>query len=239
MTIKEALSRLIFKIKVYSRAGVFSIHKNIQKEIIQNFHRLYYDKGVLGGTWNDTKFLGVSTQKCPLDLFIYQEILFNIKPDLIIETGTAGGGGAYFLASICELMNHGEVVTVDINNIAVSPKHKRIKYLFGSSTSQNILSQIEKLVKENMKVMVILDSNHSKQHVLQELNLYSKFVSVGSYLIVEDTNVNNHPVYGEHGDGPMEAVEEFLKSNKQFKVDKSCEKHYLTFNPNGYLQRIV
>jgi len=85
--------------------------------------------------------------------------------------------------------------------------------------------------------MVILDSDHSKGHVLSELKIYSKFVTKGSYIIVEDTNINNHPVFPDFGPGPMEAVEEFLKENKDFSVDRSREKFYLTFNPKGFLQK--
>ena len=101
-----------------------------------------------------------------------------------------------------------------------------------------MINQIRELAKDKPKVLVILDSDHSKAHVLKELQLYSKLVSKGSFLIVEDTNINGNPVYVEHGAGPMEAVQEFMKGNHDFKIDKSCEKYYLTFNPSGYLKRI-
>ncbi len=233
----EMFSRIKYKIRVYLKFLFFTMFPKQKDNLVDNFHKLYYDSNIMGGTWKNTKFLGVPAQKCPLDLFIYQEILFEIKPDLIIEAGTASGGGAYFLASMCELMDHGEVVTIDITNTAVSPRHKRIKYILGSSTSEQVYRQVEDLVKGKEKIIVILDSDHSKKHVLKELKLYNKFVTKGSYLIVEDTNVNGHPVNIDHGDGPMEALKEFLKMNQDFDIDKSREKHYLTFNPSGYLKR--
>jgi cephalosporin hydroxylase len=138
---------------------------------------------------------------------------------------------------MCDLVNNGKVITIDIEDIKDKPQHKRIKYLLGSSTSKEIVEKIRSLVGNDGKVMVILDSDHSKQHVINELRIYSKFVTKGSYLIVEDTNINGHPVFSNFGPGPMEAVDEFLKENKDFVVDKTKEKLYLTFNPNGYLKR--
>lgn len=236
--ISEIINRVKYKSKVYFRTLFYFLSPKTKNEIVKSFHQLYYDSNVLGGTWKNTKFLGVPAQKCPLDLFVYQEILFEVKPDLIIEAGTASGGGAYFLASMCDLIGHGEVVTIDITNTRVSPSSHRIKYILGSSTSEDVYRQIEVLAKDKRIIMVILDSDHSKKHVLKELELYNKFVSKGSYLIVEDTNVNGHPVNVDHGPGPMEALKEFLKTNDNFEIDTSREKHYLTFNPSGYLKRI-
>jgi cephalosporin hydroxylase len=176
--------------------------------------------------------------KCPLDLWIYQEIIFEQKPDMIIECGTANGGSALFLASICDLVNNGKIITIDIENKQNKPRHKRIKYLVGSSTAENIVDQIRKLISDKNKVMVILDSDHHKEHVLNELTIYSKFVTKGSYIIVEDTNINGHPVFPDFGPGPMEAIEEFLKENKIFVIDYNNEKFYLTYNPRGYLLRM-
>ena len=100
------------------------------------------------------------------------------------------------------------------------------------------MAQVGKLISDKDKVMVILDSDHHKEHVLNELRIYGKFVTKESYIIVEDTNINGHPVYPDFGPGPMEAVEEFLRENKNFVIDKTREKFYLTFNPRGYLKKI-
>jgi cephalosporin hydroxylase len=229
----------IVKYKIYTRVKFlfYSIFPNKEKSIVEDFHKLYYDANLAGKSWGSTKFLGTPIQKCPFDLFTYQEIIFDIKPDLIIEAGTAFGGCALYMATICDSINKGEIVTIDIKDFEGKPAHKRIKYLLGSSTSDEILDQIREFVKGKDKVLIILDSAHNKEHVLKELHLYSEMVSVGSYIIVEDSNVNGHPVFPEHGPGPMEAIEEFMKSTNNFEIDKSREQHFVTFNPNGYLKR--
>ncbi len=168
----------------------------------------------------------------------YQEIIFEVQPDVIIETGAGSGGGTLFFASLCELMNKGRVISIELGDISEKPRHKRITYLSGSSTSAEVMQQLRKLINHNDKVLVNLDSEHTKKHVLQELSLYSQLVAPGSYIIVEDTNIAGHPVKPEHYPGPMEAVQEFLKDNPNFIIDKSREKFYLTFNPNGYLKRV-
>ena len=232
------LNRIRYKLRVYLQFFGYKAAPNKKKAIINNFHRLYYDSNILGNTWNNTFFLGTITQKCPLDLFIYQEILYEVKPDVIVESGTAYGGGALYLASICELMNHGTVVTIDVAKYGNPPKNKRIEYLRGSSIDPKIVDKVKKVIKNKKKVLVILDSDHSRDHVLKEMEIYHTFVTKGSYLIVEDSNVNGHPVQPEHGPGPMEAIQSFLKKNHSFTIDLSREKFYLTFNPNGYLKKI-
>jgi cephalosporin hydroxylase len=207
-----------------------------KRNIIDHFHKLYYESEEK--TWKNTFWLGVPAQKCPLDFWIYQEIIFEIKPDVIIECGTYGGGSALFLASICDLLDQGEIITIDIKSMKGRPEHKRITYLLGSTTSQEIVERVRDFIKNKNRVMAILDSDHNKEHVLKELEIYSSFVTKDSYLIVEDTNINDHPVNSDFGPGPMEAVREFLEENKNFMIDRLREKFYLTFNPNGYLRRI-
>jgi len=209
---------------------------NSDAEIIRACHQLYYARKEQ--TWGNTYWLGVPVQKCPLDLWIYQEIIYETRPDLIIECGTASGGSALYLASICELLGCGQVITIDINPQPDRPPHPRITYLTGSSTSPEIIEQVRALAAGATRVMVVLDSDHHKDHVLQELRIYSTLVTVGCYLIVEDTNLNGHPVAPDFGPGPWEAVEEFLGENHDFEIDKSREKFMLTANENGYLKRI-
>jgi cephalosporin hydroxylase len=204
--------------------------------LIDQFHTLYYDRREQ--TWGNTFWLGHHVLKCPLDLWSYQEILHEVRPALIIETGTYLGGSAFFLASICDLLGSGEVVTIDSERQANLPRHPRVTYLNGSSTSRGILREVRQRVAGRTPVLVILDSGHGRDHVLAELEVYAPLVTPGSYLIVEDTNLNGHPVEGQHGPGPAEAVSEFLSRNPAFARDESREKLMLTFNPGGYLRKV-
>ena len=156
---------------------------------------------------------------------------------MIIESGTRHGGGALYLASICDLLDHGRVISIDIDEGAERPSHSRITYLQGSSTSSDIIASIEPLAR-NKSVMATLDSDHRMGHVLEELRVYGNFVTRGHYLIVEDTNVNGHPVRRDFGPGPMEAVRQFLAETDAFCIEAERQKFLLTFNPSGYLRRI-
>jgi cephalosporin hydroxylase len=202
--------------------------------VTEEFHRLYYDSEV----WKQTYWLGVPVQKCPLDLWLYQEILAEIRPHLIVETGTLRGGSALFLASICDLLGHGHVVTVDIRPQDGRPRHPRISYLTGSSTDPTVVSQVRARVAPDDRVLVILDSDHTEAHVLGELQAYGPLVTLGSYMIVEDTNINGHPVLPRFGPGPMEAVRRFLATTTDFVADPRGERLFVTFNPGGWLRRV-
>ncbi|MDP2933972.1 MAG: CmcI family methyltransferase [bacterium] len=190
-------------------------------------------------TWKNTFWMGTPIMKLPLDMWVYQEILHELKPDKIVEAGTNRGGSALFLAHICDLLNKGEIITIDIQEFPDRPQHPRIKYLLGSSISDNVVNQVKNLIKPGEKVLVILDSLHRKHHVDKELEAYAPLVTPGSYMILEDTYLNGYPVYPNFGPGPMEAVKEFLKKHKEFTVDKSREKYYVTWNPNGYLKKQI
>jgi cephalosporin hydroxylase len=204
------------------------------KQVIDAFHQLYYDSRV----WGQTRWMGVNCLKTPLDLWVYQEIVWETRPDLIVETGTADGGSALYLAHILDLVDHGRVVSIDLQE-RERPHHLRITYMQGrSSVDSGVLGDVAAIARSSNRTMVILDSDHSKLHVLAELRAYSAFVSVGQYLVVEDTNVNGHPAYPDFGEGPWEAVGEFLQGQKAFEIDPAREKFFLTINPNGFLKRV-
>jgi cephalosporin hydroxylase len=200
---------------------------------IAAFHKRYYDSEVWRGR---THWLGVPTQKTPFDLWIYQELLVELRPDLVVETGTADGGSALYLASICDLIQHGRVLTIDVRE-AERPAHPRIAYMLGSSTERETVERVRHEAENASAVLAILDSDHAAEHVLAELRAYAPLVTPGSYLIVEDTNINGHPVLPDFGDGPAEAVASFLAETDEFTVDHSLEKFGFTFNPGGYLRR--
>ncbi len=209
-----------------------------EQDVITSFNKLYYDSHLSGKTWAKTNFLGVGLQKCVADLWVYQEIISERTPDLIIECGTAAGGSALYLASICDLVHNGRVISIDIEGRSNLPKHDKITYLTGSSTSEEILRTVGNSLTENDRVMVILDSDHTRNHVLNELRAYGPLVTKNDYLIVEDTNINGHPVRSDFGPGPMEAVHDFLQECQDFIVDHREEQLLVTFNPRGYLKRI-
>lgn len=225
---------MIFFKRIFARINRFL---NPPKNIEEEFHAKYYYSKV----WADTYFLGKKIFKCPNDLWIYQEMLWETRPDVIIECGTFHGGSALYYAKLFDIMElNGKIITIDVDPMPDMPVHNRITYLHGSSISPEIVEKVKELIKEKEKVMVILDSDHSRDHVLKELQLYSGFVSKDCYLVVEDSNINGHPVYSGFGQGPgpMEALDEFLPQHPEFEVDKSKEKFLMSFNPNGYLKRI-
>lgn len=199
------------------------------------------------------KWMGRPIIQLPMDIVAIQELIWDIKPDLIIETGIAHGGSIIFSASILELIGEsGEVVGIDIdirehNRIEIEnhPMYKRITMIEGSSIERNVIEKVKSIAQNKKKIMVMLDSCHTHEHVLKELELYSQFVTKDSYLIVMDTAVE----FGREedlkdrewgiGNNPWTAVEEFLKDNDYFEIDKMIEnKLLLTSATDGYLKRI-
>ena len=208
-----------------------------ERSVVTEFHRLYFDARAFNMTWRNTYFMGHAILKCPLDLWLYQEILHAVRPAVIVETGTAFGGSALYLASICDLLDAGRVVTIDIEARTDRPAHPRITYLSGSSVAPDMQQRVKAEIRNASPIMVLLDSDHGRDHVLNELEVYSRLVTPGSYLIVEDTNLNGHPVDPEHGPGPMEALQAFLPNHPEFAHDTEMDKFFLTFNPRGFLKR--
>jgi cephalosporin hydroxylase len=213
----------------------FFITGMVGDSLINGFHNLFYNRQ----PWYDSQWLGVQIWKYPTDLLEYQEIIHQLRPDVILDIGTYKGGSALYFASLLDLIGSasGRVISVDIKHPPVLPKHARITYLLGSSTSAPILEKIRNSIRPGDKVMAFLDSDHTMAHVLNELHSYGPIVTPGSYLVVEDSNINGHPVYPDFGPGPMEAIHEYLKENPPFKIDKSREKYLLTVAPDGFLLR--
>ena len=210
------------------------------EDIVKRFNQIYYNTEVC---WSETKWLGINAWQNPCDNWIMQEIISEIKPDFIIETGTYKGGASLFYASILNYVNKdGKIITVDVNpqieEVSKNPLFQNyVEVLKGDSVSPEIIDIIAQRVKGSKKVLVTLDSLHTKDHVLKELELYSKFISVGSYIVVQDTNVNGHPVLPEFGPGPMEAIIDFLEKNRSFKIDPTKNKFMLTSYPLGFLKK--
>lgn len=203
--------------------------------IARQFDRVYYRN--LERTVLDTRWLGVPAVKYPGDMWAYQEIVFERRPDLIVETGTYMGGSAVFLGSLCELLDRGRVISIDLHPQPELPEHPRVTYMAGSSTDPEIAESVHREAA-GKRVLVILDSDHRCDHVLDELRTYADIVAPGDYLIVEDTNINGNPVLREFGRGPTEAIEIFLRERTDFEIDRGREKFFHTANPGGFLRRI-
>jgi len=207
-------------------------------DLLNLYHQYYYHVGAqFQGTFRNTYWMGVRVEKLPSDLWMYQELLVRIRPRVIIETGTLNGGSALFLCHMCDILGVGHVITIDLRLPAMPPRHPRLTYLTGSSVDPAIVAQAQSLAQGQSPVMVIFDSAHTTDHVLAEMRAYHPLVTPGSYMIVEDSNINGHPVNREFGPGPMEAIEAFMAENHDFEVDRECEKFLITFNPNGYLRK--
>lgn len=209
----------------------------VKEPVVTLFHYFYYRDSKI--TWSTTHYMGVLIQKLPLDLWRYHDILWQTRPDVIVETGTNRGGSALFLAHLCDRIGTGRIITVDIVDRPEVPQHPRITYVVGSSTDPQIFARIKGQLKPGERVMVALDSDHARDHVVRELELYSPLVSRDCYLVVEDTDVNGHPVSRSHGPGPMEALDIFPWKKAGFEHDdRIVERYMMTFFPKGWLKRV-
>ena len=212
-------------------------------EIVEEFQKIYFVDERL-----KTTFLGIASLQYPTDNWTMQEISSEIKPDVIVETGTNAGGTALFYAMILEKVNEqGRVITIDVAEqdprVTQLPIwQQRVEAIRGSSVSEDVLKKIRSRVP-GLKVLVTLDSLHTKEHVLKEMELYSPLVSLNSYLVVRDTQLMGHPIplrmYTHEGnEGPFEAVQEFMAGNKSFVIDRQRERFLLTANLSGFLKRV-
>lgn len=215
------------------KSASFRIARRLDKAAVSRAHDVFY----ASNAWTQATWLGSQALKNPLDLWVYQEIMAETRPDVVIETGTYRGGSAHFLASVCDLLGSGEVVSIDIEPQRDDyPEHPRITYLAGrSSTDPDVLAEVRERVG-GRRTMIVLDSDHSQEHVDAELEAYAPFVPAGCYLIVEDSNIGQ--IRPDLMPGPLQSIETFLASRSDFVIDREREKFLLTFNPSGYLKRV-
>jgi cephalosporin hydroxylase len=211
----------------------FRAGRRLDRAAVSRAHDVFYGSDA----WTKARWLGVQALKNPLDLWIYQEIVTDTRPELIVETGTWRGGSALYLASICDLLGVGEIVSIDVEPARDDyPQHPRITYLAGrSSTDPDVVEEIRARAG-GRRMLVILDSDHSQSHVEAELDAYAPLVPVGCYIVVEDSNIGK--IRKDLMPGPFQAVETFLAKTNEFEIDREREKFLLTFNPSGYLRRV-
>jgi cephalosporin hydroxylase len=186
-----------------------------------------------------TTYHGIRTLKNPLDFWVYQEILWESKPDFVIEIGNLYGGSTLALAHICDLIGKGTILAVDACHDHIVPQvreHPRVSLFTGDACA--MLPQVKATIPPQSSVMIIDDSAHSYEHTLQVLENFSDLVGVGNYFIVED-GICHHGLDVGPQPGPYEAVEAFVRNNKSFIVDRDKENFGITWNPKGYLKRIA
>ena len=216
------------------------LKKILSPIIIKYFHYIWWQSK---DTWPKNTYLGYEILQCPLDLQLYQEMIFKEKPEFILQTGICGGGSIVYFSSILDLVNAPSSVKVIGVDLVLSEEAKKIKndrvILYeGSSTDQRVFETVAKLVK-GKKGLIILDSDHSKDHVSKELQMYNELVDIGCRMVVEDTNLNGNPVYRAFGPGPYEAVSEFLSKNDNFIADdKIWKRNLFSFHQFGWIKRI-
>lgn len=197
----------------------------------------------------EPRWLGIPIIQFSEDIIAMQELIWRVKPDVVIETGVAHGGTAIFYASMLELLGKGKVIGIDIDirkhNEEAIRNHvlsKRIHLIQGSSIDSDVVKQAASLIKETDTVLVTLDSNHSYAHVLQELTLYAPLVSENSYLVAMDGAqewVWDIPTGKKEWkqDNPLRAIQEFLRLNPEWQVDHHYNRFMITSNPSGFLHR--
>jgi len=215
-------------------AAAFRISRRLDGQAVSRAHDVFYGSDA----WTKATWLGAQALKNPLDLWVYQEIVYETRPEVIVETGTYRGGSALYLASICDLVGAGEVVSIDVEPVRDDyPVHPRVTYLGGrSSTDPAVLDEVRARAG-GRPTLVVLDSDHSQAHVEAELAAYAPLVPVGGYVIVEDSNIGQ--IRKDLMPGPLQAIETFLAGNEEFVIDREREKFLLTFNPSGYLRRVA
>lgn len=215
--IKSAMKRLFMP----------KVHRQFFQDLVRQTHN-----------FGKIQWLGHPVWQNVFDLWTIQETLSEIRPALLIETGTNRGGSSMFYAQLFDLMGQGRIVTVDVEKLH-DRSHPRITYLLGSSTDQAVVGKIAAMVAEaGGPVMVILDSDHSEGHVRRELDCYARFVTPGSYCLVQDGVIDTLPMMSGSRPGPLPAIEAFLKAAPEFEVDhERCERFLITHHPLGWLRR--
>jgi cephalosporin hydroxylase len=189
--------------------------------------------------WRETRWLGRRVPNAPTDLVAYQEILTEVRPDWVIETGSHNGGRSWFLATLCHLLGHGQVISVVENPGNNLPSHPRLRYVSAEPHGPEARQLVDAIVGERPRALVILGSRTRRDRTRREFEAFAPLVPVGSYVIIEHTVLNGFPVDASFGPGPHEALRRLMNLHGEFLADTTRERHALTFNQGGFLRRIA
>ncbi len=203
-------------------------------ETLQAYHQLWYNSPF---TWGYTSFLGIGLMKSPNDLWVYQMLMTNLRPTTVIETGTYQGGSALWFAYLMDMLGiDGRVYSVDVEDFRRNPQvlHPKITYMAGDSKNPYVVKAIEDELKPGPR-LIVLDADHSAEHVYAELGLYAPLAQVGDWLVVEDTNIAWEIDRGARG-----GLQDYMDQHPgEWRQDVLCERYLLTMNPGGWLQRMA
>jgi cephalosporin hydroxylase len=191
----------------------------------------------------EMRWMGVRILKNPMDCWIYQEILWEVRPDVVVELGSLYGGGTLLFCQLLDLLGHGKVISVDVDRSRYQVSHPRLIDITGDCSDPGVVARVQEQCAGN-KVLIVHDADHTKEAVLRDLRTYADLVSLGSYFIVEDGIVDlfagrsSKQIRWDNSPGPLAAIREFLGQDDRFVVDRERERYLMTANPCGYLRRV-
>ena len=217
---------------------MFDQARNIFRKFIYDRFFVYLTERTKN--FSSIKWLGKTCYQNLFDLWVIQETICELKPDLIIETGTYRGGSALFYASLFDLLGKGRVVTIDVKDM-IDFQHPRLTFIMGDSVSADVIEKVADQIDDTKDkcIWVILDSDHSRKHVLREIEVYKKFVTKGSYILVQDGVIDKLSIFSNDRPGPLKAIEQFMRDKSEFVIDtEKTTKFPLTHHPCGWLKRI-
>lgn len=222
--------------QILKRLGISSFYKAV---VCPAVSRMFFEQLVSKtGNFSGIIWLGKPIWQNILDLWVIQETIWEVQPELLIECGTYRGGSAYYYAQLFDLMGKGKIITIDIEKMH-DLTHPRIEFIIGSSLSDFVVDKVRETISSvHGPVMVILDSDHSTSHVSKELELYAPFVTPNSFILAQDGIIDVLPIFRSGRPGPLPAIKDFLKRHPEFEVDiERSQRFLISHHPMGWLRR--
>ena len=229
----KKLKHLVVKEDILSRKRNNSYMENNLQMPIKKLLQIMQDRSL-----QESKYMGIPAIKNPLDFWIYQEMVYSLRPEVIVEIGNYCGGSTLALAHLLDNISHDKIIGIDIDHKKVPNKvkdHPRITFITGDACAS--FSKIKAMIKPKDKVLIIEDSLHTYENTLNIFHIYNSLIKPGGYFIVED-GICYHGLETGPYPGLYEAIERFIRENKHFEIDRSKESFFITWNPKGFLRRV-